>query len=720
MNKKNVISSGTLMVVLLFACLLIGCNSGSNKAPKEDEVVDVIKVNTAVKDVKVNDTFWSPKLKLWNDITVNDVFNKFEGRYEVESRSGLMDDYKRLGRTRDAFRNFDMVAQGKRKIGQNQHEGPEWYDGLVYESIRGASDFLIQFPDKKIEERIDAYIDRIEAAQNSEGDGYINTHTMLVEPEHRWGLNGGFERGQHDVYNSGALIEAAVHYYIATGKTKLLNVAVRCANNIFKVIGPAPKFNVVPGHALPEEAMMKLYWLFRDNPDLKNKMSEKVNESDYYDMAKFWVENRGNNCGLPKWNVWSYAECDKWIRDNKYSDPKYGKHSRPSWGFYNQDSISVFQQKTIEGHAVRATLFATGVATIAIENKDPRYIQASSSLWDNMVGRRMYLTGGVGAFRNEEMFGPDYIVPSDGYCETCAAVGSGFFSSRMAELHGQGKYVDEFERSLYNNILSGISLSGDHYSYENSLVGQDIKRWNWHECPCCPPMFLKIVSQLPQYIYSQESSSIYVNLFIGSDAKIKLDDGQEVLVKQTTNYPWEGHTAINIDPGTEKEFTVKVRIPGWAQGIENPYGLYESKVKSKASIKINGKDTALKISKGYVAITRKWAKGDVIDLTLPIEPRFVYANEKVKNLSGMVAMASGPLVYGLEEFDNPGLDSYKIDVNTPIKINYKKDVLNGINLITGMAITDKGTKVVFTAIPSNTLNNRNPGNAFKVWVPVKE
>ena len=174
------------------------------------------------------------------------------------------------------------------------HDGPPWYDGLVYETIRGASDFLIQFPDKKTEERIDAYIDRIEAAQNSEGDGYINTYTMLVEPEHRWGLNGGFERFQHDVYNSGALIEAAVHYYNATGKTKLLNVAVKCANLICKVMGPAPKLNIVPGHALPEEAIMKLYWLFKNNPILKSKMSEKVNEADYYDMAKFWIEYRGN------------------------------------------------------------------------------------------------------------------------------------------------------------------------------------------------------------------------------------------------------------------------------------------------------------------------------------------------------------------------------------------------------------------------------------------
>jgi DUF1680 family protein len=198
-------------------------------------------------------------------------------------------------------------------------------------------------------------------------------------------------------------------------------------------------------------------------------------------------------------------------------------------------------------------------------------------------------------------------------------------------------------RTLYNNVLSGISLSGDNYTYENPLIGEGIKRWNWHSCPCCPPMFLKIVGELPRYIYSKESSSIYINLFIGSEAKITLDNGQEVLIKQTTKYPWEGRIAINIDPARNKEFTVKVRIPGGAHGTENPYGLYTSEVKSKAGIKVNGKKIALKISKGYVNITRVWAKGDVIELNLPMEPRFVYANEKVVNLKGMVVLASGPI-----------------------------------------------------------------------------
>jgi DUF1680 family protein len=231
-------------------------------------------------------------------------------------------------------------------------------------------------------------------------------------------------------------------------------------------------------------------------------------------------------------------------------------------------------------------------------------------------------------------------------------------------------------------------------------------------------MFLKITSELPGYIYSKEGSSIYINLFIGSEAKMTLENGQEVLVKQTTKYPWEGHIAINIEPATEKEFTVKVRIPGWAQGKENPYGLYTSEIKSKTGIKVNGKKAALKINKGYVNISRIWSKGDVIELNLPMEPRFVYANEKVGNLKGMVVLASGPIVYALEKVDNPELNSYRLDINSPVNMTYKNDVLNGVNIITGKAYTEKGVKADFTAVPFSTLNNRMPGNAFKVWVPI--
>ena len=718
MNKRSSTNLGLIIVFTLFNSLLVGCQAGGDKTIKENVAVITPEILTVIKDVKINDSFWSPKLRLWSDVTVNDVFNKFEGQYDVSAENGhrgLVSEYERMGRTRNAFHNYDLVAQGKR--GTGQMDGVTFHDGLANMAISGASSLLIQFPDKDIEERIDAYSDRIGAAQNSIGDGFISTSTMLLDPDHRLGYDGGNESRTRDISNQGRLIDGAVNYYLATGKTNLLDIAVKSANYLCREIGPAPKKNIIPQHAGAEEAMMRLYLLFKDNPDVKTKMSETVNESDYYDIAKFWVESRGDHCGFPLMGIWSRSECTQWIADSKYLDPKFGNHSRPTWGLYAQDSISVFEIKTIEGHAVRATLLGFGIATIAKESEEPGYIEASSAWWDNMVGKKMSITGGVGSIASGEKFAPDYILPVNGYMETCAGVGSGFFSQSMAEMFGDGKYIDELERTLYNVILAATSLSGDHYYYQNPIVGEGIKRWDWHTCPCCPPMFLKIVGELPKFIYSKGVNSVYVNLFVGSEAQIKLDDSQEVLVKQTTNYPWEGQTLINIEPSLEKEFTVKVRIPGWAQGIENPYGLYTSEVKSKASVKLNGRKIALRIDKGYVVLTRKWAKGDVIELNLPMEPRFVYANEKVRDLTGMVALASGPIVYGFEEFDNPGLNLYKIDINTPININYKNEVLNGVNTITGEALTDNGTKVEFTAVPYYALNNRNPGNAFKVWMP---
>jgi DUF1680 family protein len=233
-------------------------------------------------------------------------------------------------------------------------------------------------------------------------------------------------------------------------------------------------------------------------------------------------------------------------------------------------------------------------------------------------------------------------------------------------------------------------------------------------------MFLKIAGELPRYIYSRKNNTLYVNLFIGSEAKIKLDDGQEVTVKQTTNYPWDGHIAINIESATRNKFTVKVRIPGWAQSAENPYDLYRSEVKSKVVLRINGKQTELKINRGYVDIFRNWSMGDMIELNLPIEPRFVYANENAGSLKGLSVVASGPIVYALEELDNPGVNSYIIDINSPVSISYKNDILNGVNIIKGKALVGNGEKVDFTAVPFYTINNRMPGNAFKVWMPVQE
>ncbi len=699
-NPKNTTGPLLLILALVAAGLLPRLNGGKNSSGKP------LNINSGLQKIEIDDPFWTPKFRLWKEVTVNDLLAKFGGAFDSTAHKDMINAD---GKPFSAYHNFDMVARGKR--GTGKHDGPPWYDGLVYETITGACGFLIQFPDKKTEEKIDSVIARIEAAQKAGGDGYINTYTTLVEPGHRWGMNGGFERFQHDLYNSGALIEAGVSYYKATGKTRLLNVAVACANCICREIGPEPAFNVIPGHALPEYAMMELYRLFKAEPDLKKSMTVKVNETDYYNMARFWIEDRGNHCGLPEWYSWSMDECEKWIRDNKYA--ALGTHSRPSWGSYNQDHVSVFQQTTIEGHAVRATLFCTGLASVAAENHDPRYAGAASALWNNMTEKRTYLTGGVGVFSNEEMFGPDYVLPNDGYCETCAAVGSGFFSLAMSDLIPNGRYFDEFERALYNNVLSGISLSGDHYSYQNPLEGKGVKRWDWHPCPCCPPMFMKIMSKLPEYICRAAHDTISVNLYISSRAELRIDDkGSLVSVNQVTGYPWNGEVTIKIDPRGKRSFTVRTRVPGWAGSSENQGGLYRSDVKEGDSLKVNGKPVTANIKNGYAAITRTWDKGDIIAIQLPFSPRLVYADDRVKDLKGKVAIACGPVIYGFEECDNPDLSALKIGLTSPLRLTFRKDLLNGADVISGIRSDNEKE---FLAVPFYAFNNRVPGNGFKVW-----
>jgi len=516
-----------------------------------------------------------------------------------------------------------------------------------------------------------------------------------MESNRHWGMNGGDDKWQHDVYNAGMLIDAAVHYYKATGKTKLLNVAVKFSNYICTIIGPASGNNVIPGHGGPEEAMVKLYWLLKAEPKLKARLTVPVNEDQYFEMAKLWVEQRGSysikNTGLQRRNDSSY----------------------------NQDHMPVFEQQTIEGHAVRATLLATGVTAVAMERKDARYIKTANAYWDNMIGKRMFITGGEGAVANGERFGADYFLPESAYLETCAAIGAGFFSQRMNELKADGKYMDEFERVLYNNLLSGISLSGDHYFYENPLKATDHTRWAWHDCPCCPPMFLKMAGALPSFIYAQADNAIYVNLFIGSEARLQLNKNVSVLLQQVTNYPWQGKSVIRINPTVSSAFTVYLRIPGWARGAENPFDLYRSGIATPSLVSVNGRPVDAKPVNGYVAISRQWKKGDSVELILDVTPRRVFPNDAIASVKDKMVIAAGPIVYGLEKADNPDLETLSFNTAAPLKVTYVAGLLNGVNVINGTATNDKSEQVKFTAIPFYTFNNRG-ASAYTVWLPVKK
>lgn len=639
-----------------------------------------------LQKVKIYDPFWSPNLKKWATVTVSDVLNKFQGEY-IPDREDLITEKNTSGHTRNAFRNFDLVAEGKKNSGGS--DGPPWYDGLVYETISGASDLLASFPSLSLETRLDGCIKRIAAAQNADPDGYINTWTTLNNNDQRWGTNGGNDRWQHDVYNAGMLVEAGVHHYKATGKVTLLSVAVKMANYMCKVMGSAPKLNIIPAHAGPEEAFLELYQLFHTQPALKKQLTTPVQEEDYFLLSKYWIEMRGH-----------YADAN-------------GARERTSFGSYNQDHLPVFQQKTIEGHAVRATLLGTAIAATASLNGNSNYIQTADNYWNNMIGQRLFVTGGQGAIANDEKFGEDYFLPESAYLETCAAVGAGFFSERMFELKAMGKYMDEFERVLYNNSLSGISTDGSHYNYENPLISFNNQRWSWHSCPCCPPMFLKMMGALPSFIYATDLAGIYVNLFIGSKATVIIGN-TPVTITQQTNGPWTGKTKITLTTKRSSAFNLRVRIPGWAIGQENPFNLYQSTITDSVTLLVNGRKTAINMVDGYADIKRTWNNGDQIELEFSVKPRLVYPSPAVKILEGKAALAAGPLVYAVE--DKKDLEHLALGSKPVFNVVHTNLESGEVNVINGTFLLN-GTPETLTAIPFYAIGNKGKAN-HTVWFSI--
>jgi DUF1680 family protein len=623
-----------------------------------------------IQQVVVDDAFWAPKLRTWRTVTVPDCFKKFE---------------RELG---DAFGNFDLVRDGK----LGRHAGPEWYDGLVYEMIRASSDLLAAAPDAALDRRLDAYIARISAAAARDRNGYLNTWTQLMSPRQRWGLEGGNDVQQHDVYNAGCLVEAAVHHCRATGKTTLLAVAAKLANHMADVMGPPPKHNIVPGHSLPEEALVKLYLLFKERPALKAAMDFPVDEARYLRLAEFWIETRGNHVG----------------RD-------FGKFR----GSYAQDHLPVLQQQTIEGHAVRATLLGAGVVAAANANGRNDYIAAGRRLWQNMVERKMYVIGGLGAVAGHEGFGADYELPNNGYLETCAAIGAAFFHHNLNLATADARCADELERALFNAALPGVSLAGDSYFYENPLeAGPQRRRWSWHPCPCCPPMFLKLMAAMPGLVYAQGPDGVYANMYVGSRATLEVA-GARVVLRQTANYPWDGDVRIAVGPDRPVEFALHLRLPGWCEG---------------PIIAINGNATSTEIVRGYARLKRLWRAGDVVELHMPMPVRRVHANPKVAADIGRVALQRGPLVYCVEGVDNGGeVRNLVLPPTTALAAESRPDLLGGVVAIRGEALAvqsktwPKGSlysdaeapqpnHVPFMAIPYFANANRGP-TRLAVWLP---
>ena len=631
-----------------------------------------------IQTVTIKDSFWSPKRTVWQEVTIPDCFTKFEN-----DRGG-------------ALNNFDRVRDGK----LDGHAGPPWYDGLIYEMIRGSADFLAAKPDPALETRIDGYIACIAAAQDRDTNGYLNTWTQLQHPDQRWGLNGGNDGYQHEMYNVGALCEAAVHYYQATGKSSLLKVAVKLANYTCDQVGPSPKHELVPNHAIAEEAFGDLYLFFHEHPELKRSLPVAVDESRYLELAHYWVEARG-----------------------------HARKDQSGYGAYNQDHQPVLEQTTIEGHAVRAALLCAGVTALAGINGRDDYREAAIRLWENMSEKKMNVTGGIGSTAAGEAFGKDYFLPNDGYLETCGAVAAGFFDRNLNLLTGDARYVDALERELYNGALTGVSLAGDSYTYVNPLQApQGNSRWSWNGCPCCPPMFLKLMGAMPGYIYAQDKSGIYVNLFVGSKAQIQLA-GRKVVLTQTTDYPWQGEVKFTVEPAKPSEFVLHIRIPGWCQGPSSPEDLYQPDnrpLNGAVRLKVNGKVvTNPEVVRGYALLHRRWKSGDTVQLALDMPVQRVKANARVEAAKGRVALMRGPIVYCFEGSDNGGaVQNLIIPLGAEFTPKHERNLLGGVTILSATAtgVFKTGAKQVvslpFQVTATPYYANANRGTCpMQVWMP---
>lgn len=576
------------------------------------------------------------------------------------------------------FDNF-AIAGGLKK---GEHRGDFSFDDTdPYKVIEGASYSLAVKYDPQLDHYLDSVINIIAAAQ--EPDGYLTT--CVTNKCYRlsgwWGRSKWEKLNSHELYNSGHMYEAAVAHYRATGKRTFLDVAIKNADLVCKVFGPGEGQKHVPsGHPIVEMALCKLY--------------KVTGDKKYLDMARYFVEETGRGTD-----------------GHKLSE-------------YSQDHKPILQQDEIVGHAVRAGYLYSGVADVAALTNDTAYFHALTRLWDNLVSKKLYITGGMGSRAQGEGFGPNYELQNHtAYCETCAAIANVYWNYRMFLATGDSKYVDVLERALYNGVISGVSLSGDKFFYDNPLESMgEHERQRWFGCACCPGNVTRFMASVPSYAYATQQNDIYVNLYIQGKAEMQTADNK-VTLEQTTEYPWNGKVTIKVTPEKEGEFAIRLRIPGWTKATPVASDLYAyTDAAKKYTLKVNGSATRGAEGDGYETIVRTWKVGDVIELEMPMDVRRIKANDKVEEDRGMVALERGPIMFCLEGKDQPDSIVFNkfIPSDTPIEASYDANLLNGVMVLKGTAkeVEKDGTvkDVAFKAIPYSTWNNRG-ADQMEVWIP---
>ena len=562
-------------------------------------------------------TFWGDRIQAAREVTIPLAFSKCESEHR--------------------YKNFEMAAYTLQHPGHEGLNTKEWDvskfmgfsfdDTDVYKTIEGASYVLQTYPDEKLKAYIDSVLDVVGAAQ--EPDGYLYT-ARTINPKHphqwsgdkRWATEDFLS---HELYNLGHMVDAACAHYQATGSTKFLNIAKRYADCVVKEVGSKEgQACIVPGHQIAEMALARLYVI--------------TGEKKYLDEAKFLLDYRG----------------------------KTGRRD-----VYSQSDKPVVEQTEAWGHAVRAGYMYAGMADVAALLGDSSYIKAIDTIFENIVGRKYYLTGGVGARHQGEAFGADYELPNlTAYNETCAAISMVYLFERMFLLHGHAKFIDCLERTLYNGVISGMSVDGGKFFYPNPLSSDGHYRFNadntmtrqpWFGCACCPSNLCRFIPSMPGYVYGVRGNNLYVNLFAANTATIQVN-GKDVTLEESTNYPWDGDISIKVLKNKAKAFNMLIRIPGWVQNQVVPSDLYSfsDDIFSTYEVRVNGQRVDGALENGYLVINRNWKKGDVVSIHFDMPVRTVVANPRVADDRGRIAVERGPLVYCAEWADNEGVNPHHL------------------------------------------------------------
>ncbi|RAV29566.1 glycoside hydrolase family 127 protein [Sinomicrobium soli] len=610
-----------------------------------------------VKNVRLTDNFWLPVIERVQKKTISYAIEKCreEGRFD----------------------NF-LIAGGKM---QGKARGVMPFDDSdVYKIIEGASTSLLSAPDPGLESLLDSLIRIVGTGQ--EKDGYLTTWRTIDpgKPTADWVKVVEGKRWEsldmsHELYNAGHLYEAAAMHYRATGKTDFLDIALKNADLVVETFGDGPgKISSVPGHQIIETGLIKLYRI--------------TGKKKYLTQAKYFLDHRG--------------------------DPE----NHTLYGAYAQDHIPVVRQKEAVGHAVRAVYMYAAMTDIAVLEKDSGYYRATVDVWNNINNKKKYLTGGIGSKHEGEAFGENYELPNlTAYNETCAAIGDVYWNQRMFNATGDVKYYDIIERSLYNGLISGLSLDGTHFFYPNPLESDGeypfnqgaVTRKEWFDCSCCPTNLIRFLPSLPEMIYAKKGDHmLYVNLYASNEAEIDLN-GEKFILSQQTDYPWKGQVNISVRSASETPVTLMLRVPEWCRNTILSGNLYEYEDKRELlpELWVNGEKTGYNLSGGYIALKKQWKPGEEIRLNFPMEVRKVRTNDLVAEDQNKTALEYGPVVYAFEEADNPSVMD-NLDIAQKFETVYDPDLLGGVNILKG---TDNGS----VAIPYFTWSNRGAGK-MKVWV----